>query len=126
MKRFLTIIEALALFGLGPLPLSLCAQLSSKTIECVTPATESQCNQMDMGNSDVKISAGPNSSCCDLSRAPIPDRQQKAFEFGLTTISHIVSRAARIPHPIHQLNYLHIGQDVSPPLLQSFLCTFLI
>jgi hypothetical protein len=125
MKRLLAIIVALALLGLGPVPLSLCAQLSLKAAECVTPATESQCNRMDMANSDVTIGAAPNSSCCDLSRAPISDRQQNTSEVGLTAIVHIVPIATEIALPIQQVNYSHIGQDVSPPL-QSFLCIFLI
>ena len=99
MKRLLTIIVALALFGLGPVPLSLCAQLSSKAAECVTSATESECNRMGMGKGDVKMSAAPNSSCCDLSQAPISDRQQSTSEVGLVAILQIVQPNYLLPKP---------------------------
>jgi len=126
MKRLLAITVAVALFGLGPVPLSLCAQLSSKAAECASPATESPCDRMEMAGDAVKMRSTPNTSCCDLSRAPVSERQQKASEIGLTAISQIVSDATGMVHVINQEISSRGEQDISPPRLQSILCTFLI
>lgn len=126
MKRLLLAALALSLTGLGPVPLSFCALFSAKAAECAKPETKSECNRMDMGTTAAKISPAPSTSCCDLSRAPVPESQQKAFGVDLTAISHTVRSATEMIAPVYRVDSYATEQDISPPLLQSFLCTFLI
>lgn len=126
MKRLLLFALALNLTGLGQAPLSVCALFSSKAAECVKPETRSECDTMDMGTSGAKVSPAPGTSCCDLSRAPVPESQQKASGVDLTAISHTVRSATEMIAPVYRIDFYRTEQDSSPPLLQSFLCTFLI
>jgi len=126
MKRLLLSALALSMTGLGPVPLSACALFSSKGAECSTSKTESRCNEMDMGDTQTKVLAAPDASCCDLSRAPVPESQQNAFKSSPIVVPHVVHDDASIASAIHGERQRLTEHDISPPLQQSFLCTFLI
>ena len=80
---------------------------------------------MNMDESETHFVAVPHRSCC-LAKAPIPVSQYKSFDLSLA------SARAAAPDPIEaapqvQNIYLAVSfQDISPPGLQSLLCTFLI
>ncbi len=126
MRRLLITALTLSLAGLGVSPLSICTLFSSKAAECATPQTEARCDRMDMENSGVKVSAAPNASCCALSQAPIPASQQNSSQVSLVSLHAIVSKSVWLSLPLLRERPSHAAPDVSPPLLQSFLCTFLI
>lgn len=126
MRRLLLVALALNLTGLGPTPLSVCALFSSKAAECAKPETKSECDQMDMSSGAAKISSAPKTSCCDLSRAPIPETQQNASAVGLATVADLATDAIELAPPAHQKISSLTEQDISPPQIRSFLCTFLI
>jgi hypothetical protein len=117
---------ALSMAGLGASPLSMCALVSSKAAECATAQTEARCDQMDMENSGIKVSTAPNVSCCALSQAPVPASQQNPSRASLVSVHGIVSESVRMSLPLLRGRLSYAARDVSPPLLQSFLCTFLI
>src|SRR5215831_8954439 len=124
MRRLLGMALALSLIGLGPVPLSACALLWSRAAECSTPGTESRCNEMNTSDTVTKLLAAPDASCCDLSRAPIPESQQNASKVSLAVTAVVNPEHAWIAPPIQREHVSYAGQDMSPPLLQSFLCTF--
>jgi hypothetical protein len=116
---------AVSLVGLGPVPLSACALLTSKLAECVTPKTQSRCDKMNMDESGIQLVAASDTSCCIVSRAPIPQFQSKATDLSLAARIEVLDPTGDTRR-IQQLPPALIVQDVSPPSLQSLLCTFLI
>lgn len=113
--------------GLGLGPLSACAIFSSRMAECATPQTQSQCDQMNMDEGTAKVAAAPNGSCCSLSNAPVPATLHKAFELSVAMPSMVVlGVVSNIPRAT-ELRQAEIERAaVSPPPLQSLLCTFLV
>jgi len=125
MRRILIFGLALSLLGLGPVPLSACALLSLKLAECATPKTQSQCEQMNMDESGTQLVAASDTSCCFVSKAPIPQLQYKASDLSLTASTAVLDPTGDTPR-IQRLLPVLIAQDISPPTIQSLLCTFLI
>jgi fermentation-respiration switch protein FrsA (DUF1100 family) len=107
------------------MPLSACALLFSKLAECATPKTQSQCDKMNMDESGTQLVAASVTSCCFISRAPIPQLQFKASDLSLTAPIAVLDPTHDTPR-IQRLLPVLIVQDLSPPTLQSLLCTFLI
>ncbi len=126
MRRILIIAIVFSLAGLGPVPLSACALLSSRLAECTTPKTQSRCNEMNMDASGTRLIAAPDKSCCFVSNAPLPESQYKASDLSLAAALAVVpdsmGDAPRVQHTPFALPV----PDLSPPELQSLLCTFLI
>ena len=107
------------------MPLSACALVSSKMAECATPKTESRCDQMNMGECGIQLVAASETSCCVISKAPIPQLQPKESGISLAAPFAVLDRTGDTLR-IQQLPPVLIAQDVSPPSVQSLLCTFLI
>jgi hypothetical protein len=126
MRRPLTLILALSLLGLGPVPASACALFSSKSAECATPAIQSRCDQMDMESDGAKLSPTPDTSCCSVSNAPIPVSQQKANGIALSSSPAIIVESMSVIPRCEREAGIEFSEDYSPPPLQSLLCTFLI
>lgn len=125
MRRILIFGLALSVVGLGPMPLSACALFSSKLAECATPKAQSQCDQMNMDESGTQLVAASDTSCCVVSKAPIPQLQYKATDLSLARVIAVLDLAGVTPR-VQRLAPVLIGQNLSPPTLQSLLCTFLI
>jgi hypothetical protein len=116
---------AVSLVGLGPVPFSACALLTSKLAECATPKTQSQCDKMNMDESAIQLVVASDTSCCIVSSAPIPQFQSKATDLSLAARIEVLDSTGDTPR-IQQLPPALIVQDVLSPPLQSLLCTFLI
>jgi hypothetical protein len=125
VRRSLIFALALSLVGLGPVPLSACALLSSKLAECATPKTQSQCDQMNMDESGTQLVAASDTSCCFISKAPIPQLQYKASDLSLAAPIAVLDPTGDTPR-IQLLPPVLIVGDLPPPTLRSLLCTFLI
>jgi fermentation-respiration switch protein FrsA (DUF1100 family) len=125
MRRSLIFALALSLVGLGPAPLSACALLSWKLAECATPQTQPQCDQMNMDESGTQLVAALDTSCCFISKAPIPQLQYKASDVSVAAPIAVLDPTGDTRR-IQRLLPVRIVQDLSPPTLQSLLCTFLI
>jgi hypothetical protein len=125
MRRILIFGMALSLVGLGPMPLSACALFSSQLAECATPKTQSQCDQMNMDESGTQLVSASDTSCCFISKAPIPQLQKKASDLSLAAPIAVLDPTGDTPR-IQRLLPVLIVHDLSPPTLQSLLCTFLI
>jgi hypothetical protein len=125
VRRSLIFALALSLAGLGPVPLSACALLSSKLAECATPKTQSQCAQMNMDESGTQLVAASDPSCCLISKAPIPQLQYKASDLFLAAPIAVLDPTGDTPR-IQLLPPVLMVQDLSPPSVQSLLCIFLI
>src|SRR5712692_3260609 len=124
VRRSLTFALALSLVGLGQVPLSACALLTSRLAECATPKTQLQCDQMNMDESGAQLVAAPDTSCCLVSNAPVPQFQYEASGLALAAPVAVLDPTGDTPR-IQRLPAL-IEHDISPPSLQSLLCTFLI
>ncbi len=125
VRRSLIFGLALSLVGLGTGSLSACALLTSQLAECATPQTRSQCDQMNMDESGTQLVAAPGTSCCFVSKAPIPQLQYKAGDLSLAAPIAVLDPAGDTLR-IQRLLPVFIVQDLSPPSVQSLLCTFLI
>jgi len=125
VRRILIFGLALSLVGLGPVPLSACALLSSKLAECATPQTQSQCDKMNMHESGTHFVAAPDGSCC-FAKAPLPVSQYKSSDLSLASAREVApGPIGDAPHVQNMYPAVSV-QDTSPPGLQSLLCTFLI
>lgn len=126
MRRALIFGLALTLAGLGPLPVSTCAWLSSGWVECKTPKTPSPCESMNMDECAAQSVAALNSSCCVASNAHSPESWLQPSDSSPLPVpalaSALVCDVPRIAQPASVVPV----QDPSPPPLQSLLCTFLI
>jgi hypothetical protein len=80
---------------------------------------------MNMDESGTQLVAGSDTSCCSLSKAPIPDLQPKSTDLSLVAPIAVLDPTGDARR-IQRLPLVLIVQDLSPPKLQSFLCTFLI
>jgi hypothetical protein len=125
VRRSVIFALAFSLVGLGPVPLSACAFLTSKLAECATPNTQSRCDQMNMDESGTQLVAAPNTSCCFISKTPIQQIQYKAFDPSLAAPIGILDPTGDAPR-IQRRRPILLVQDLSPPSVQSLLCTFLI
>src|SRR6266705_4384030 len=125
MRRILSVVIVLGLAGLGPVPLSACALLKSKLAECATPKTQSQCDQMNMEETDTQLVPASDTSCCFISKAPVPQLQYNASDLSPAAPIAVLDATGDTPR-IQRLLPVLIVKDLSPPSLQSLLCIFLI
>jgi hypothetical protein len=73
------------------------------------------------------VSISPASkSCCVISEAPLPEAQTWAGSFSVAAPPAVASSVAVAAQPIESDWSRDVKQDLSPPPLQSLLCTFLI
>lgn len=125
VRRSLIFAVALSLVGLSLVPLSACALLTLKLAECATPKTQPRCGQMNMNEIGSQLVAASDTSCCVVSNPPVPQLQYKASNLSLPAPIAVLDLTGDTPR-IQQPPLVHIVQDVSPPSVQSLLCTFLI
>jgi hypothetical protein len=128
MRRILSMLVALGLAGLGPLPVSACALVSSQPSECASPQTKTDCEQMGMEQAEkppVRVS-NASKSCCTLSQAPLPEVQTWAGSFAVAATPALASNLIVSEQSLENVWPSNVEQDLSPPPLQSLLCTFLI
>ncbi|SRR6266849_2477765 len=125
VRRSLIFALALSLVGLGQVPLSACALLTSQLAECATPKTQSRCDQMNMDASGTQLVSASDTSCCSISQAPIPQSQFKGSDFSLAAPIAVLDPTGDTPRRQRLLPVV-IVHDLSPPSLQSLFCTFLI
>jgi len=128
VRRALILGLVACLVGIGPVPLSACALLSSSMAECTTPQTQSQCDRMsmmDLDESGNNLVAAPDRSCC-LASAPLPVSQFKSSGPSLETIPLVVSVQMGTAPCVREVHSTIFVQAPSPPRTQSLLCTFLI
>jgi len=125
VRRMVIAALALSLIGLGPVPLSTCALLSSKLAECSTPQTQSPCDKMNTEEGGTHFVALPDSSCC-FARAPLPVSRYEASGLSLPLATPAAFSPIGDAPRRQNAHPALINQDLSPPALQSLLCTFLI
>jgi hypothetical protein len=80
---------------------------------------------MSMDESGTQLVAASDTSCCASSKEPIPQLQYKAADLSLARVIAILDLAGVTAY-VQRLAPALIGQNLSPPSLQSLLCTFLI
>jgi len=80
---------------------------------------------MHMDESGTQLVAASDISCCIVSKAPIPQSQYKASGFSLAVPITALDPTGDTPR-LQRLPPVLIVQDISPPSVQSLLCTFLI
>lgn len=116
---------ALSLAGLGPVPLSACALLSSKLAECAAPETQSQCDKMNADENGPRLTVASDTSCCLLT-APIPVPQFNASGVSTAPPPLAVGGPMVSTLQVQGVRPAISVPDAPPPGLQSLLCTFLI
>jgi len=80
---------------------------------------------MNMDEGGAQVVAASNTSCCSISKAPIPQLQYKVSDLSLAAPIAVLDPTSETPR-IQRLPPVLIVHDLSPPTLQSLLCTFLI
>jgi hypothetical protein len=128
MRRIFSFVMAIGLAGLGPLPVSACALVYSQPSECATPQTKTNCERMGMDQAErrsVAVSAA-NKSCCVVSQAPLPEAQTGTGDFSVATAPAMAASIIIATQRFESAWPRDVKQDLSPPALQSLLCTFLI
>lgn len=125
LRRILIFAITATLAAVGLAPLSMCAFLTSQMAECATPKTQSECDQMNMEESGTRLVAGSDTSCCLISNAPIAQSQYKESGLFLATPIAALDPMGNTPRNQREPLVLTV-RDLSPPPLQSRLCTFLI
>lgn len=80
---------------------------------------------MNMDESGTQLVAASDTSCCSISQAPIPQSQFKGTDVSLAAPTTVLDPTGDAPL-VRPLRTVAIMQDLSPPPLQSLLCTFLI
>ena len=128
MRKILSLLVALGLAGLGPLPVSACAVMHAQASECATPQTKTECEHMGMEHAEklpVSVSHS-GGTCCRVSEAPTPETQNRAGSFAVATPPALTSGTVVATQPVECAWSPQIAKDSSPPPLQSLLCIFLI
>ncbi len=128
MRRILSFVVALGLAGLGPVPVSACALVSSQPGECAAPQTDTQCERMGMNQGEgPSVEVSPESkTCCAISEAPLPEAQTWTGSFAVAAAPALAASVVVATQPLESAWSADIALDSSPPPLQSLLCTFLI
>jgi|SRR5215472_798496 len=128
MRRILGSLIALGLAGFGSVPVSACALVHSRTSECASPQTKTECGHMGMGQAEkppVSVSH-LSRGCCAISEAPQPQAQTWAGSFAVAAPPALTSEVVGASPPLASTWFPDISCDSSPPPRQSLLCTFLI
>ena len=125
VRRSLILALALSVVGLGPVPLSACALHTSKLAECATPKTQSRCDRMNMVQTGPQLVRASESSCCSVSKPPIPELRLATSDFPQAAPIRLLDGTGNTPPFKHSLP-IPTAPELSPPTLQSLLCTFLI
>ena len=79
-----------------------------------------------MDDTDAKVVAAPDGSCCSLSNAPVPAALQKATGLSAPAASVVLLDTVSNTPGATEQRQVEKEQDLSPPPLQPLLCTFLI
>jgi hypothetical protein len=80
---------------------------------------------MNMVESGTQLVAASDTSCCVVSKASIPQFQYKASDLSVAAPVEVLDPTGDTPL-IQRLPPILIVPELSPPTLQSLLCTFLI
>lgn len=126
VRKAIILVIALGMAGVGSAPLTACALFSSPLTECVTPKTESRCGQMEMDETAVSSVAPQDASCCTITQAPLPEAQSIASGVSLGAVTSLSLGFPGSLSPAQGAPRSEVVPDLSPPPLQSLLCTFLI
>ena len=78
-----------------------------------------------MDETCTQLVAASDTSCCSISKAPIPQLQNETSGLSLVAPIAVLGLTGDAPR-IQRLVPVLIAPDLSPPRLQSLLCTFLI
>ena len=130
MRRAIIFAIVLSMAVLAPAPVPACELFSSQVAECKAAQSKMQCEGMDMQmnvQDDVPHLSPPcQNTCCISSQILRPEAQNKSDET-LVLIARVSADAGAntlfIPKesiPVFQ------SEEILPPRIQSFLCTFLI
>ena len=115
----------LGLMVLAPAPVSFCAMLANLPGDCAPSTPKSECEQMGMAQPTVELKAASNLSCCQVSKAPLPDASSKVVAPDARAELLFTQHVVLPPQPrlsLHQQS----PQSLSPPDRQQLLCVFLI
>jgi hypothetical protein len=126
VRKAIILVIALGLAGVGSAPLTACALFSSQLTDCATPKTESHCEQMEMAETAVSSVAQQDASCCTITQAPLPEAQSVASGVSLGAVTSLSLGFPGSLSPAQGAPRSEVVPDLSPPPLQSLLCTFLI
>ncbi len=130
MRRTIIFAIIVSMAALASTPVPACEMFSSQVAECEAAQTQMQCDGMDMqmnAQEDVPHLSPPcQSACCMTSQAFRPEAQNKSDET-LVVIARISanSETNSLSIPDESIPFLQ-WEGISPPRIQSLLCTFVI
>lgn len=132
MQRATIFAIVLSMTALFPRPPLLCAPPCSQIAESEAAATQTQCDsigmQMDVQDdvSHLSPSCQATITCCILSQVSRTESQLRSDENPLPIArGSYTAEAGTLLHDNETISVFK-SQDLSPPRLQSRLCTFLI
>jgi hypothetical protein len=130
VRRAIIFAIVVSLAALATTPVPACELFSSQVAECKAAHTQMQCDGMDMEmnvHDDVPHLSPPcQNTCCVISQVLRPEAQYKSNET-LVLIARVSANAGAntLFIPKESIPVLQ-REDISPPRIQSLLCTFLI
>ena len=123
LQRSLTFALCLSLASLAPLPMLACALAAGLPADC---QPQPHCLAMGMTVPVTSLEAGFDSSCCELSAAPLPQAHAKAYAPGVAAEGVRDPRSVtRDAQPAHA-SAPNPLERVSTADRQPFLCVLLI
>jgi hypothetical protein len=126
MRKIFACALALGLTLLACCPLSLCAVSSSMSDHCASMEPQSPCAGMSMDVHTAQAMGAADTSCCAISQVPLPESKS---ELSRATVQKMATTTLMVSIGLAYSEndvFADVSQDLSPPSLQSFLCTFLI
>jgi hypothetical protein len=127
MRRTLIFVLVLGLMGWGLQPVLACMPVSSTLAEYGNKAPCCVGMKMGVNIDDAQFIAAPDTSCCFVSKAPVPESQYELSDSSLTSAPVAASEFNSESLQVQFIQpVIPVRGDVSPPAFQSLLCTFLI
>ena len=120
LRRISFLVLAAGLAAAGPAPVSACALMAGLPADC-QPMPD--CSKMDMPDAVV---AGMATSCCQVSAAPLPERQAKVAPPAMGAAAERVERAAVPAMRPADFFSSDFSGGFSPPDTQTLFCVFLV
>ena len=133
MRRVIIVVIVVSMAVLASTPVPACGLFFSQIAECETAQTQMQCDGMDMRMGVQDDVSHPSPSCCQpsvtsclVSHLPPPVAQNKSGET-VAPIARVSANAVANTLSIPKQSIPDLQwHEISPPRIQSLLCTFLI
>ena len=129
MRRAIIFAIVVSMAALATTPVPACELFSSQVAECKAAHTQMQCDGMDMQmnvHDDVPHLSSCQNTCCIISQVLRPEAQNKSDETFVLIARVSADAGANTLFILKESIPVFQWEQISPPRMQSLLCTFLI